>query len=171
MARVCDSLETILQNEVVFKSVYELIPAEDTFNVGDIFKVSFTKIYQCFDLYREGKVLEAVGMIINKSFEEVLQLPANKAMKFMKWLEKEITKCSELLNSIPSVTDMDMQAAGSDRMNDIGEFAIYRSITNDPREWKSLGEIEFELMYVKLLGDGIQSVIQRDYNEIIKNKK
>lgn len=171
MDRACDSLETILQNEAVFKAVYELIPAEDAFNVGDIFKVSFTKIYQCFDLYKEGKVLEAIGLIINKTFEEVLQLPANDAMKFMKWLEQEILKCSELLNNIPSVNDPDMMAAGADRMNEIGEFAIYRSITNDPREWKSLGEAEFELMYVKMLGDGIQSVIQRDYNEIIKNKK
>lgn len=171
MAIVQDSLEKVLSNEVVFRSVYEMLPAEDTFNIGDIFKVQFTKVYQCFDLYHEGKVLEAVGLIINKTFDEVLKLPANNVMRFMKWLESEIKKCSDLLNSIPSVVDMDMQAAGSDRMNEIGEFAIYRSITNDPREWKGLGEIEFELMYVKLLGDGIQSVIQRDYNEIIKNKK
>lgn len=166
-----DSLETILQHEAIFKAVYEYIPAEDTFNVGDIFKVSFTKIYQCFDLYKEGKVFEAVGLIINKTFEEVLQLPANDAMKFMKWLEQEIVKCSNLLNNIPSVNNPDMVAAGADRMNELGEFAIYRAITNDPREWKSLGDLEFEWMYIKLKGDGIDSVIQHDYNEIIKNKK
>ncbi len=171
MERGQDSLETVLNNEAVFKAVYELIPAEDTFNVGDIMKQPFTKIYQCFDLYREGNVLEAVGLFLSKTIEDVLKLPANQVMKFMKWLEQEISKCSNLLNSIPSVKDMDMEAAGSDRMNQIGEFAIYRSITNDPREWESLGEARFELMYIKLLGDGIQSVVQRDYGEIIKNKK
>lgn len=166
-----DNLERVLQDEVIFRSVYELLEAEDKFGVGDIFKVPFTKIYQCFDLYKESKVLEAVGMILNKSESEVLSLPANDTIKFMKWLEKEIEKCIQLLNSIPSVKDDDMVAAGSDRMDQIGEFAIYRSITIDPREWKSLGEVEFELMYIKLLGDGIQSVIQHDYNEIIKRKK
>ncbi|MEJ5105510.1 hypothetical protein [Chryseobacterium sp. MYb328] len=166
-----DSLGVVIQNEALFKAVYELILPEDTMCVGNIFKVPFTKIYQCFDFYKDDNILEAVALITGKSIEDFLKESANEAIKFMKWLEQEIDQCSKLLNSIPSVNDPDMAAAGADRMNDIGEFAIYRSITNDPRKWKSLGEVEFELMYVKLLGDGIQSVIQRDYNEIIKNKK
>lgn len=166
-----NDLKTLLENPVVFKSVYELIEGEDTFGVGEIFKVPFTKVYQCFDLYRESKVLEAVALILGKTIEEVLSLPSNNVMKFMKWLEKEIEKCLMLINSIPSVKDDDMLAAGADRLSQIGEFNIYRAITKDPREWDDLGNVRFELMYVKMLADGLDSVIQHDYNEIIKRKK
>jgi len=155
----------------VFKAVYELIPAEDTFDVGDIFKVSFTKIYQCFDLYREGKVLEAVALIVNSTFDEVLNEPANKAMRFMKWLEGEIDKCVQIMNSIPSVPNNEMELAGISDLDQFGEFNIYYSITKNPAEWDMIGHLPFEIVFTKMKMDGVNSVIQHNYNEIIKNKK
>lgn len=166
-----NDLKTLLENPIIFKSVYELIEGEDTFNIGNIFKVSFTKIYQCFDLYKESKVIEAVALILDKTIEDVLKLPSNSVMRFMKWLEKEIEKCLLLMNSIPSVKDDDMQAAGVADLNQFGEFNIYYSITKDPRKWDDIGNIPFEIIFTKLKMDGINSVVQHNYNEIIKRKK
>ncbi|KAL4718955.1 hypothetical protein ACJJTC_011823 [Scirpophaga incertulas] len=108
-------------------------------NVGNIFKVSFTKIYQCFELYKESNVLEAVSLITGKSVEEYLKCPANEAIKFMKWLEQEIEKCVQVLNSIPSVPNNDMAAAGISDLDEFGEFNIYYSITKNPVEWEHIG--------------------------------
>lgn len=166
-----DSLEVVLGDPIIFKSVYELITPEDTMKVGEIFKVPFTKVYQCFDLLREGKVLEAAALVTDKPVEEFLKVSANEGMKFIKWLQQEIEKCINLMNNIPSVKDPDLELAGADRLNQIGEFNIYRAITKDPREWDDLGNVRFELMYIKLLGDGLDAVVQHDYNEIIKKKK
>lgn len=166
-----DSLEKVLQNPVIFKSVYELIEPEDTMNVGSIYKVPFTRVYQCFDLYREGKVLEALALILDMAVEKVLESPANHMMRFMKWQEAEIQNCLILMNSIPSVKDDDMTAAGVSDLNELGEFNIYRSITKDPRQWDEIANVPFEYMYIKLKGDGLDSVIQHNYNNIIKNKK
>lgn len=167
-----DSLEVLLNSPVVFSAVYELIEAGDTMNVGDIFKVPFTKVYQCFDLLRESKVLEAVALVTDKPVEEFLKMSANEGVKFIKWLNQEIEKCINLLNNIPSPPpDPDLQSAGIERVAQLGEFNIYRAITKDPREWDDLGNTRFELIYIKLLGDGIDSVVQHDYNEIIKRKK
>ncbi len=129
MGQEHDSLEVVIQNEALFKAVYDLINPEDTMNVGNIFKVSFTKIYQCFELYKESNILEAVSLITGKSVEEYLKCPANEAIKFMKWLEQEIEKCVQVLNSIPSVPNNDMAAAGISDLDEFGEFNIYYSIT------------------------------------------
>lgn len=166
-----NDLKTLLENPVVFKSVYELIEGEDTFGIDNIFKVPFTKIYQCFDLYRESKVIEVVCLILGKTFEEVLELPSNKVMRFMKWLEKEIEKCLLLINSIPSVKDEDMSAAGVADLNQFGEFNIYYGITKDPTKWDEIGNMPFEVIFTKMKMDGVNSVIQHNYNEIIKKKK
>ncbi|WBV60225.1 hypothetical protein PFY12_14450 [Chryseobacterium camelliae] len=166
-----NDLKTLLENPIIFKSVYELIEGEDAFGIGEIFKVPFTKIYQCFDLYRESKVIEAVCLILGKTFEEVLSLPSNKVIRLMKWLEKEIEKCLLLINSIPSVKDDDMTAAGVADLNQFGEFNIYYGITKDPTKWDEIGNMPFEVIFTKMKMDGVNSVIQHNYNEIIKKKK
>lgn len=167
-----DNLERVLQDPAVFQSVYELINQGDTMNVGDIMKVAFTKIYQCFDLFKEAKVLEACALVTEKTVEEFVMVPANDGIRFMKWLQGEVEKCINLLNNIPSPPpDPELQSAGVERLEQLGEFNIYRAITKDPREWEDLGNTRFELIYIKLLGDGIDSVVQNDYNEIIKRKK
>lgn len=168
---MADSLEKVLQNEVVFKSVYELIEPSDTLGIGDIYKVPFTKIYQSFDLYKEGKVLEVVSLISGRSIEEILKSPSNQMMKFMKWLAEGVENCAKLLNSIPSVKDDDMMAAGVSSLDQFGEFNIYYSITKDPTRWDELGKTPFEIMFTKLKMDGENAVIQNNYNEIIKRKK
>lgn len=171
MGQEHDSLEVVIQNEALFKAVYDLISPEDTMNVGNIFKVPFTKIYQCFELYKESNVLEAVSLITGKSVEEYLKCPANEAIKFMKWLEQEIEKCVQVLNSIPSVPNNDMAAAGISDLDEFGEFNIYYSITKNPADWEQIGNLPFELVFTKMKMDGVNSVIQHNYNEIIKNKK
>ena len=166
-----DSLEVVIQNEALFKAVYELIEPEDTLNVGNIFKVPFTKIYQCFDLYKENNVFEAVALVTGINVEDLLKEPANKTIKFMKWLQQEIEKCIQVMNSIPSVPNNDMAAAGISDLDEFGEFNIYYSITKNPIEWEQIGSLPFELVFTKMKMDGVNSVIQHNYNEIIKNKK
>jgi len=168
---MADKFEILLKNQVVFRSIYELIEPEDTLNVGSIFKLPCTKIYQSFDLLRDNDILSIVSLITDLTKDEILESDANKMIKFIKWLHRELNKCAQLIASIPRVPDPDLESSGVNELDQFGEFNIYYAITKDPTKWDTIGNLPFELIFTKLKMDGVNAVIQHNYNEIIKRKK
>jgi hypothetical protein len=65
---------------------------------------------------------------------------------------------------------MMLNASGIERLNKYNEIMIYYNIDKNPTMWDSIGKMPFATIFTKLSIDKDISEIQKNYNQMLKQK-
>ena len=64
-----------------------------------------------------------------------------------------------------------LQASGIETLNKYGEVMIYYNISQNPSEWNSIGSQPFSYIFTKLSIDKDLAKINKNYSNLLKQKK
>jgi hypothetical protein len=126
------------------------------------------------NLIQSEKILEAVCLATGIKQKKILKSNCNDFLQYVKWLISQTKIINNLFNSL-SVDSFDeesmmLNASGVERLNKYNEIMIYYNIDKNPTTWDSIGKMPFATIFTKLSIDKDISEIQKNYNQMLKQK-
>jgi hypothetical protein len=155
--------------------LFDLIISENVYKSKDLVLQPFQNVMDIVSHLQTNDILKAVCIASGIKEKKILKSNCNDFLQYLKWLIDQSKIINNLFNSL-SVDSFDedamlLQSAGVERLNRYNEIAIYYNITTDPTKWESLGKVPFSTMFTKLSIDKDTAQIQKNYQNLLKNKK
>jgi hypothetical protein len=154
--------------------LFDLIIENNTFKSKDLLEQPFQNVMDIINLIQSEKVLEAVCLATGLKQKKILKSNCNDFLQYVKWLISQTKIINNLFNSL-SVDSFDkesmmLNASGVERLNKYNEIMIYYNIDKRPSTWKREGKMPFATVFTKLSIDKDISEIQKNYNQMLKQK-
>ena len=144
--------------------------AKDLLLFGDITKKTFGEVKDWQQLFTEK---DYFVKFLTKFDEKLLTLDVFGFFAFYRYVESEVVRVSEvesiLLSHEPTADEV---AAGIDRFNKFGvALQIDNLAKGDVTKWEAIKQMPYEHCLLKLAIDKNSNDFQRDYQNLILNKR
>jgi hypothetical protein len=154
--------------------LFDLISESNVYNSKELLEHPFQNVMDIINLIQSEKILDAVCLSSGIEEQQVLKSNCNDFLQYLKWLISQTKFINNLFSSL-SVDTFDedammLQASGVEKLNRYNEIMIYYNIDKNPTTWDSIGKIPFATIFTKLSIDKDISEIQKNYNQMLKQK-
>ena len=154
--------------------LFDLIIESNIYNSKELLQQPFQNVMDIINLIQSEKILEAVCLSSEIKQKKILKSNCNDFLQYLKWLISQTKFITNLFSSL-SVDSFDedamlLQASGVEKLNKYNEIMIYYNIDKNPTTWDSIGKIPFATIFTKLSIDKDISEIQKNYNQMLKQK-
>jgi hypothetical protein len=155
--------------------LFDLIVSKNVYKSKDLVLQPFQNVMDIVNLLQTNDILKAVCIASGIKEKKILKSNCNDFLQYLKWLIDQSKIINNLFNSL-SVDSFDedamlLQSAGVERLNRYNEIMIYYNIDTNPTKWEAIGLMPFSTIFTKLSIDKDCSIIQKNYQNLIKNKK
>jgi hypothetical protein len=154
--------------------LFDLIIESNIYNSKELLAQPFQNVMDIINLIQSEKILDAVCLASGIKKKKILKTDCNDFLQYLKWLISQSKIITNLFSSL-SVDSFDedamlLQAAGVETLNKYNEIMIYYNIDKNPTTWDSIGRIPFATIFTKLSIDKDISEIQKNFNQMLKQK-
>jgi hypothetical protein len=154
--------------------LFDLIIESNVYNSKQLLEHPFQNVMDIINLIQNEKILEAVCLATGLKQKKILKSNCNDFLQYVKWLISQTKIINNLFNSL-SVDSFDedsmmLNASGVERLNKYNEIMIYYNIDKNPTTWDAIGKMPFATIFTKLSIDKDISEIQKNYNQMLKQK-
>ena len=154
--------------------LFDLIIESNTFKSKELLEQPFQNVMDIVNLLQTNDILKAVCIASGIKEKKILKSNCNDFLQYVKWLISQTKIINNLFNSL-SVDSFDeesmmLNASGVERLNKYNEIMIYYNIDKNPTTWDSIGKMPFATIFTKLSIDKDISEIQKNYNQMLKQK-
>jgi hypothetical protein len=169
------TVKEFLKSDIDIEMLFDLIISENVYKSKDLVLQPFQNVMDIVSHLQTNDVLKAVCIASGIKEKKILKSNCNDFLQYLKWLIDQSKIINNLFNSL-SVDSFDedamlLQSAGVERLNRYNEIMIYYNIDSNPTEWEAIGLMPFSTIFTKLSIDKDCSIIQKNYQNLIKNKK
>jgi hypothetical protein len=154
--------------------LFDLIIEKNVYNSKELLQQPFQNVMDIINLIQSENILEAVCLSSGIKQKKILKSNCNDFLQYLKWLISQTKFINNLFSSL-SVDSFDedsmlLQASGVDKLNRYNEIMIFYNIDKNPTTWDSIGKMPFATIFTKLSIDKDISEIQKNYNQLVKQK-
>jgi hypothetical protein len=155
--------------------LFDLIIESNVYNSKELLEQPFQNVMDIINLIQNEKILDAVCLSSGIKQKKILKSNCNDFLQYLKWLISQTKFITNLFSSL-SVDSFDedamlLQASGVEKLNRYNEIMIYYNIDKRPSTWKREGKVPFATVFTKLSIDKDISEIQKNYNQMLKQRK
>ena len=167
----------LLSSDVDIGTLLDLLPVRNELfgqKLNNLINTPYQKVMTIINLVKDKELIKAFEILTGKTEQEILSLNCQDFLCASKWLNKEIEQIYNLLNSLSNDQDEDsflLQASGIDKLDKYGEIIVYYNIDKNPTKWEEIGNLPFSTIFTKLSIDRDMSIIEKNYQRNLRNKK
>jgi hypothetical protein len=164
-----------LKSNADIEILFDLLIAENTFNSKELLMQPFQNVMDILNVLQTNDIFKAVLIATGFKDKKLLKTNCNDFLQYLKWLIEQTKFINNLMTSL-ATDDFDedsmmLQSSGVEKLNKYNEIMIYYNIDKNPTTWESIGLMPFSTIFTKLSIDKDTVQIQKNYHNLLKNKK